>query len=380
MFVLTNNVSAAQKAIATLLATALVMWSIGYYATAEAANVTSFSDVISDSAPGASADHLITFTAPTAMAIGETFTITIDADFDMTSIVIGDVDLDIAGDQTLAGSAAAGTWGVSGFGTNVLTFETPTDAGTSGGATFIVDIGTAATGGTNQIVNPTSPTLGNQSYLIDIAGTMTDVGHTRVVILDTVLVTAQVDVQFEFTVYGNGTATDVNGDTTNIITSSTTIPFGTLVADTPKIGSQDLTVVTNAINGFVVTVETDGEFQSSTGAEIDGFNLNSDTNTPETWAAPVTNIADETTWGHWGITTEDNDVADAMRTGDEVAATEWFSATSSPREIFAHDGPSDGSTPNIGSTTVGFQVEISALQEAGDDYTTTLTYIATPTF
>ena len=78
--------------------------------------------MLSDSAPGASADHLITFTAPTAMAIGETFTITLPGTFGMGAIVIGDVDLDIAGDQTLAGAAGAGTWGVTGFGGNTLTF------------------------------------------------------------------------------------------------------------------------------------------------------------------------------------------------------------------------------------------------------------------
>jgi hypothetical protein len=29
---------------------------------------------------------------------------------------------------------------------------------------------------------------------------------------------------------------------------------------------------------------------------------------------------------------------------------------------------------------IGYQAQITALQEAGDDYSTTLTYVATPTF
>jgi hypothetical protein len=45
-----------------------------------------------------------------------------------------------------------------------------------------------------------------------------------------------------------------------------------------------------------------------------------------------------------------------------------------------HTGPSDGFTAGQGATRVGYQIEISALQEAGDDYSTTLRYIATPTF
>lgn len=376
MFVLTNNVSAAQKAIATLLATALVMATIGFYATAEAANVTSFSDVLSDSAPSAAADHLITFTAPTAMAIGETFTITFPATFGMGSIVLADVDLDIGGDVTLASSAGAGAWGVSGFSGNTLTFETPTDGGTSAGDTLIVDIGTVA-GGVNQITNPTSPSGGNESYEIDIAGTMTDSGHTRVVILDTVEMTASVDTIFDFLVYDNGTGEAVNGTTTNITTGSTSIPFGTLTAYNQKTGSQDLTVETNAIQGFVVTVETDQSLLSSTGADIDNFVDNVISGTPATWESPSVglDVNDENTWGHWGVTSEDSDL-----NTDEFGTNLWVGVTSTPRQVFSHDGPADATTPDIGSTTVGFQIEISALQEAGDDYSTTLTYIATPTF
>ncbi len=40
----------------------------------------------------------------------------------------------------------------------------------------------------------------------------------------------------------------------------------------------------------------------------------------------------------------------------------------------------DGVTDDIGAAQVGYQIQITALQEAGDDYSTTLTYIATPTF
>lgn len=37
-------------------------------------------------------------------------------------------------------------------------------------------------------------------------------------------------------------------------------------------------------------------------------------------------------------------------------------------------------TDDVGQTVVGFKIEVSSLQEAGDDYNTTLTYIATPSF
>jgi hypothetical protein len=45
-----------------------------------------------------------------------------------------------------------------------------------------------------------------------------------------------------------------------------------------------------------------------------------------------------------------------------------------------HDGPADGTTDGVGDAYIGYQVQISPLQEAGDDYTTTLRYVITPTF
>jgi len=156
--------------------------------------------------------------------------------------------------------------------------------------------------------------------------------------------------------------------------------------------AQNLRVTTNAINGYVVTAEVDHQLESSTGADIDGFADGAFDDTPAVWASPgggAPDIAVEDEWGHWGMTTTDNDLQ-GNGTDFSVSNT-WISATTTPRAIMAHDGPSDGSTgtltvtggaadDDIGSTTIGFQVEISALQEAGDDYQAILTYIATPTF
>ena len=361
MFVLSRDVSAASRVIATLLATAVVLWTLGFQLTAQAANITNVSDTLSDSDLGADADHTIVFDTVTDIQIGETITVTFPnaaTEFDLTGVTAADFDIS---------DAANWTEGIVG---DTITF-TRTNSILAGGTTVTININ-----GTNKINNPT--VIG--SYEIVIAGTMTDSGRTRVAILDTVLVTANVPTVFNFNVYGNGAGEPINGTTTTQVSSSTTIPFGTLTQWQIETLSQDLTVETNAANGFVVTVETDGEFRSSTGAEIDGFQDNSDTNVPTTWTQPANDdISDPTRWGHWGITTEDNDT-DGMRDGDEFAANEWIAATTTPRAIFAHDGPADAVTPNIGSTTVGFQVAISPLQEAGDDYQTTLTYIATPTF
>lgn len=372
MFVLTRDVTAAKKVIATLLATAIVLWTLGYHMTAQAANITDVSDTLSDSAPGAESNHTVDFITPTGIATSETITVTFPADFDLTSLVASDVEIQV----NSANDDADWTAGIAG---QVVTLTQ--DANTvAANDQITILIGDHAVSGANNIVNPSSPTNGNQSYEIDIAGTMADSGHTRVVILDTVLVTATVDTIFDFTVLGKTTGTLVNGIASTLDSSSTTIPFGTLALNDDEIIAQELNVTTNAANGFVVTVETDGEFRSSTGAEIDGFVDNSDTITPTAWAAPSENVSDETTWGHWGMATDDTDAGDGIYDGDEFAGDEWIAATTTARSIFAHTGPSDGTTANIGSTTVAYKVEISPLQEAGDDYQTTLTYIATPTF
>jgi hypothetical protein len=138
--------------------------------------------------------------------------------------------------------------------------------------------------------------------------------------------------------------------------------------------AQDLAVSTNATQGFVVTVEQSQNLQTSTGADIDGFINGAYTNTPTAWTAPTAVLGNQDTWGHWGLTSEDD------LNSTEFGTDLWVAASTTPRQVFHHNGPADGVTANSGSTRVGYQVQISPLQEAGDDYTTTLTYIATPTF
>lgn len=373
MFVLSRDVSAAKKVIATLLATALVLWVSGSWNIALAQDLSNTSDLLSDSAPGADSDHTITFTAPSGVGTGQTVVVTFPAGFDLTGVTAADVDLEIDGSDV---DTTGTVWSVA-IGASDITFTSVT--GTIGGAsTTVIKVGTVADAGVNQINNPASPLGGNESFEIDISAGTSDSGHTRVVILDTVLITATVDTVFNFTVTGIDTGFDVNGATTNASSSSTTIPFGTLSAYTPVILAQDLQVESNAINGFVVTAQTDGPLESTVGADIDYFEDNVISTTPAAWSSPLTglDIDDENTWGHWGITSED---ATTTR-GVEFGSNQWVGVDTTPVIVFSHDGPADDVTPGIGSTTVGFQVEISPLQEAADDYSTVLTYIATPTF
>ncbi len=384
MYVFKRQVS-IERGIATLLAIALVLWAVSphmFTNRAEAANLTLVSDTLSDSAPASVSDHTIAFTTPNGMAIGETFTITFPGTFDTSSILIGDVDLDIGGDQTLAGAAGAGTWGVTGFGGSTLTFETPTDGGVASATAITVYIGRNgpnAVGTENQITNPSATSTASNLYQIDIAGTMQDSGTAMVAIIENVLVTANVEATLLFTISGTTTGATINSSPTTTFgpSTNTTLPFGTLTAGTSKVLGQDLTVETNAANGYVVTVEQDANILSSTLADIDGFIDGGYDDTPTGWVRPTGNIADEDTWGHWALTTNDDNLQGA---GTNFTADQWVAASTTPRAIMAHNDPADGTTLGIGRATVGYQIEITSLQEAGDDYSTTLTYIATPTF
>jgi len=373
MFAKTTNVGFAQRVVATLVASAVVLASYGVYTTAQAANLVEVSNTLSTSAPGVNSVHTIDFTIPATSALGATNTVsiivpagfTVDAGIDETDLTVTE---DVGGADTSA---------------------TPTGV-TLTGQTISFEGVTAAAGETVRVViadtEITSPTKSGSAGIgdsyeftitTDNGGTLIDSGNTRVVIIDQVEVTAIVETTFDFTISGLGATTTVNGDTTTGSSTATEIPFGVLTAGTPKILAQRLNVQTNARNGFTVTVESGSDLESSTGAVIDTFQDASDLAVSGTaWTAPSNDINDETTWGHWGMTSDDTDLANDLDTADSYIAV----SSTTPREIFSHDGPSDNTTQDIGTAIVGYQVEITALQEAGDDYNTTLTYIATPTF
>lgn len=373
------------QAVAMSVGLALLLWSTGlpaFFRSAEAASITSASDTLSNSAPSLPSNHTIVFTTANGIATSSNFTLTFASQFDTASIAIGDVDLSASStgtlvDQTIqAGAAGAGIWGVTGLGTDILTFTTPTDASVPSTTQLVVKIGTNAAGGTNRIVNPSSTTT---SYAIDIGGGMTDSGQVRVAIVDQVIVSANIDTSLTFTVAGVNSSSTVNGSPTTTIATSTptTLPFGTIPIGVSRTLAHDLAVVTNAAGGYTVTVEQTGNLQSTTGATIDGFIDGANTVSPTAWVAPTGAIANPNTYGHWGLTSSDTTVP---ARGSQFGSDQWVSGSTTPIAVLGHTGPADGTTLGSGAARIGYQVQISALQEAGDDYATTLRYIATPTF
>lgn len=373
------------QAVAAIAGLAVLFWSLGLPSLrfAEAVNLTNVSDILSDSAPNVVSNHTIEFTLPVdgaGVGAGDTITITFPngaSDFNLQNIDAGDIDLATTTDYAIQDGAASGaTWGVA-TSTFAITFTSGTET-IAAGATVTVEIGTNATFGgvgNGQIVNPAS-----SSYEINISTSGGDSGATRVVILDNVEISASVDTTFTFSVAGVGAGETVNGTTTTGSSEATAIAFGQLLAGAQNASTtaQRLTVVTNATQGYVVTVQVDDTLISSTGADIDLFSNGTESDVPQSWASPSGTLGNENTYGHWGITSDDLDTT--ARGANEFGVDEWIAASTTPRVVMGHNGPADGLTQGIGTSTVGFKIEITPLQEAGDDYEAILTYVATPTF
>jgi len=376
-----SNTFSVLQATAAIVAFAIILWSLGVPSLrfAEAANVTTFSDTLSDSAPSAVSNHTIEFVTPTGLVGGKIISITFPAGFTgIDGLDFNDLDLSVNGsDEDLAAAAATTDWGVNASGP-VIDIESGTDT-IGAGATVTIEIGTNATNGATgdtQITNPATST----SYEIEVDVAGNDTGSTRVAIVDTVTVSASVDTLFTFEVTGVTSGTLVNtADSTGGDTTATEIPFGELLADTASTAAQNLEVSTNAANGFVVTVQTDQQLSSANGADIDGFRNGNYDATPVAWESPGVTPGNENEYGHWGISSSDTTLtaglSDLYSGGDS-----FVSASTTPVEVFRHDGSSDGSVAGEGTAQVIYKVEISALQEAANDYTATLTYVATPVF
>lgn len=361
---------------------------------AKAAQLTSISDTLSNSDPGVKSNHTIKFTLNNDITASSTIVIDFADAFSSTSTppfaITDAVDFDIVTStaNNLTVNAAGGCTGASGnskfeitsiSSANVFTFThcNGTDAVVDN-TPIIIKIGTNAVfGGTgdSQLVNP----VATGSYVITITAPSTDSANTRVAIVDHVVVTASVDTNFTFTITGVASGqTNANGEagTTDITTTATTIPWGTLTPSTAKEARQDLAVSTNAKNGFSVTLIQDQDLTSAISANINQFK-DGVIPSPEAWAAPSATIDNADTYGHEGITSEDS----SLSGGDTFGSALYTGMSSStPTEVFFHTGPANGTTAHKGATKVGFKIEVSAMQEAATDYTQNLTYVATPIF
>lgn len=369
---------------AAVLIVSLIIWALGLpgmLLKAEAVQLSNISNTLSTSKPGVVANHTISFTTPTGIpADGSTIEITIPNGFDMS--FIGEDDIDIAddgGDLTTGASCGAVNAAVS-TSTQTITIEVCNGGGgaITASSEIVIEVGTHADAsgtGIHQVTNHAS--AGN--YQLDIGGTMADSGATRLVIVESVTISGQVETFFDFQINGVNAEEAVNADATLTFatTTATSVPFSVVDPSTEYVLAQDLAVTTNSKNGYTVRVFADGDLQSSGGASINSFVDGSATGTPIAWVGPSAQSGSPDTYGHWGVTTEDVTLSDDDSFGDAKYVGDFIS---NPREVMYSTSSADGTTQHIGATRVGYKLEISTLQEAANDYQTRIVYIATPVF
>lgn len=367
-----------------VLIVSILFWAFGLPGMllhAEASQLTSVRDILSTTKPGVSANHILRFGTPTGVpADGSTIEVDIPAGFDVSTITEDDVDVTDDGvdltTDTVCGAVQAA---VSVSGQKII-IEICTGGGGAIAATSVieVEIGLQATfsgAGAHQITNH----INVGEYAVGIGGTMEDEGFTRIVIMDTVEVSGVVENFLDFEIAGVGPNKSVNADAilTFASTTATSMPFGLVTPSTEYVLAQDLSVSTNSKNGFMVTVFTEGDLVSTTGASINSFADGTGVEIPEAWSEPASQSGSPDTYGHWGVTSEDTTLSDDDSFGDALYAGNFVS---NPREVMFATSSADGTTPGIGATRVGYKMEISMMQEAATDYRTQLVYIVTPVF
>lgn len=330
-------------------------------------SLTSASDTITDSDPGATATHTFEFTTVTPLIATDKLVIMMDEDDDdFSGILAANVTCPAAGFTALATVVG-----------NTITC-TANGAVATGTLEVVVE----------DVVNPGVGMYRMNVYTANSGGTIYDQSYPMVAIVDNVLMIARVTSTLNFTISGTTTSAVVNGVNCTIDTaaSSTLLDFGTLNVGTSSTVCQELKVTTNADEGYTVVVYQDDELRSSQGSTINSFINSADgsgSTTPTAWINPSGVIDQYDTYGHMGFTSDDY----TLSTGDTFGAQtdqslyvgfNGYTSTNAV-EVMYHNGPSDGSTIDKGRTLVAYTAEISALQEAGD-YRTTITYVATPTY
>ncbi len=329
--------------------------------------LTDASDTISDSDPGEVAHHTVTFTTGTTTPINGYIEVVWQSDF-------GDV-------AAASSSCPDSNWATTSPNTETIRCTASSDRAPG---TFTII--------SNNILNPdpstpTSYTVTINSY--DAGAFLQERAEVRVAIIDDVFMTARVDSTLAFTIAGLGsidTGVSVNGINCTATTTATTTPFGTLNINATSTVCQQLSVATNANEGFVVTVEQDHELLSDSGANINSINngqTGAGSTTPMIWPGPLNTLDHYNTYGHMGLTSNDDDTDDdAIMTNDYLqGGTAYYVGLDgvNPTQVMAHNGPADGTTQNFGQAEVAYSAQIASLQEAGD-YSSTLTYICTPTY
>lgn len=360
-------------AVIALLALFLPLVSQIFILQAHAGTMTPAKVMINNSQSGASAvTYTFNFTTTATTAIKQWTIQFCDAASGTCNTPTGMVTTGAAiSSDNIAGTGRTNTFTSNGTLTTVVT-------ATSAQSTQAVHVDYTG------ITNPTTANTTSYARITtysDTGSTIIDTATVAFAVLNTtsIAVTANVDASFTFSVAGiTGTGSNtVNGAnlTNGITTTATTIPFGTMAVGAAKIAAQDLTVSTNAQNGYNITASHSATAVSGTpplvsgGNDIDAF---TGTNaSPTTWSAPTSTTANSNT-GFFGYTTESTTLCSG--TAARFSSNKWAGTTTAGAEVACSATPVNSAT-----TRVGYQLQVDAYQPAGS-YAGTVILVATPTY
>jgi len=307
------------------------------------------SDTISDSRVSISASHVITFTTASDIGVNGYYEITLADEY-------GDIKY-----ASCSGPNA--------------TVSTTTETVR---CTYSVSPG-AATTTTIYVDNVTNPSVsGRYNVLIGSYNSGdTDLEHGDAAVYITNALTASAWIgsilNFEMT---NEDVSEVNGVTITGSSTVDTLPFGELNTNASTTLAQTLTIQTNAKDGFSCTVQQDQELTNQSNHTINSFDNSPDgtgsSTSPHTWNAPTGELNAYHTYGHLGLTTDDDSLSSLDFSGSKYAGLN----NSDPLEVFYHNGPVIQPTLGMGKAHIAYTIEISALQEEGN-YNSNLTYVCT---
>jgi hypothetical protein len=331
---------------------AIVIFSMvavyGFMPTVKAASLQSLKDTLSVSTPGEIATHTIDFHMGADLTAGQYVKVTFEVGkFDTSNMAVS-----CPGDAPTQATT-----------TDEVTCTVTTSMASSS-QIIVTGVGNPSLEGDYDVFVTTYTALDAE---IESSG-------AKVYIINAVTVSATVPATLTFGISAVNAADTINGIAVTATSSTTTLPFGDLNPGSVSTVGHQLSVATNAANGYVVTVEQDGELRNAAGATINSFNNSVDgsgSTTPQAWDNPHGTLDQDHTYGHMGISSDDDDYFGAQEYIGLNGATS--------HSIMKHTGPADGTTPGIGMTKVAYSVEISALQEAGE-YSAVITYICTPTY
>jgi len=351
-----------------------------------AATVSSFSDTLSDPRPTILANHDIKFKMDASTTIANTETVAIKfTGFTVGSATLVQADFAVLHDSDGSGSYTALT-PTTDYTIATVTAgsdKTATITFTSAGATAIGTdkyMEVTFTNGTDKLPNPSAG-----SYTIDLdSSTFGDTGQVQVAIIAGVTATATISASLSVTVDGVSSGGTVNGQSLDITTTSSTVPFGSMTVNAYKAGAHDITVSTNAASGYTTSIrQLDGtgmtNILNSSSNNIDGFRGAGGTATnaaPLAWAAGTnpSGTSSNTNTGWYGYTTEDSSLGTGTADRFTSPGNYW-----APFDVTAYEVMYDSAPVNAQKVRIGHMLEVNALQPQGN-YTGTIEYITTAIF